>query len=90
MYIGSCSLHVVHERFEKGAKESGWNLGNILHSLWQIFHGNFLLLWQNRCKNFFLKFQTEAPMTPILALSLKDLLFTIMGRFFEKRSFRKN
>ena len=38
MYIGSCSLHVVHERFEKGAKESGWNLGNSLCSLWQIFH----------------------------------------------------
>ena len=35
--IGSCSLHVVHGRFEKGAKESGWNLGNTLCSLWQIF-----------------------------------------------------
>ena len=31
-------MHVVHGRFEKGAKESGWNLGNTLHSLWQIFH----------------------------------------------------
>ena len=36
--IGSCSLHVVHASFEKGAKESGWNLSNTLHSLWQIFH----------------------------------------------------
>ena len=36
--IGSCSLHVVHGSFEKGAKESGWNLGNTLHFLWQIFH----------------------------------------------------
>ena len=36
--IGSCSLHVVHGSFEKGAKESGWNLGNTLCSLWQIFH----------------------------------------------------
>ena len=34
----SCSLHVIHRRFEKGAKESGWNLGNTLCSLWQIFH----------------------------------------------------
>ena len=33
LYIGSCSLHVVHGRFEKGAKESGWNLGNTLRSL---------------------------------------------------------
>ena len=31
-------MHVVHKRFEKGAKESGWNFGNILRSLWQIFH----------------------------------------------------
>ena len=37
-HIGSCSLHVVNERFEKRAKESEWNLGNILRSLWQIFH----------------------------------------------------
>ena len=28
---------------------------------------------------FLLKFQTEAPMTPFLALSLKDLLFANMG-----------
>ena len=31
-------MHVVHGRFEKGAKESGWNLGDTLRSLWQIFH----------------------------------------------------
>ena len=31
-------MHVVHFSFEKRAKESGWNLGNTLHSLWQIFH----------------------------------------------------
>ena len=36
--IGSCSLHVVHGSFEKRAKESGWNLDNTLHSLWQVFH----------------------------------------------------
>ena len=36
--IGSCSLHVVHANFKKGAKESGWNLGNTLHSLWQMFY----------------------------------------------------
>ena len=35
---GSCSLHVVHGSFEKGAKESGWNLGNTLRFLWQILH----------------------------------------------------
>ena len=31
-------MHVVHASFEKGAKESGWNLGNALCSLWQILH----------------------------------------------------
>ena len=31
-------MHVLHESFEKGAKESGWDLGNTLGSLWQIFH----------------------------------------------------
>ena len=31
-------MHVVHASFEKGAKESGWNLGNTLCSLWQILH----------------------------------------------------
>ena len=36
--IGSCSLHVVHGSFKKGAKESGWNLDNTLCSLWQIFN----------------------------------------------------
>ena len=36
--IGSCSLHVVHGSFKKGAKESGWNLGNTLPSLWQFFY----------------------------------------------------
>ena len=35
--IGSCSLHVVQKSFKKGAKESGWNLGNTLHSLWEMF-----------------------------------------------------
>ena len=36
--IGSCSLHVGHGSFQKGAKESGWNLGSTLRPLWQIFH----------------------------------------------------
>ena len=35
--IGSCSLHVVHGSFKKGAKEFGWNFGNTLRSLWQFF-----------------------------------------------------
>ena len=30
-------MHVVRGSFEKKAKESGWNLGNSLPSLWQIF-----------------------------------------------------
>ena len=36
--IGSCSWHVVHESFKKGAKEPRWNLGNTLRSLWQLFY----------------------------------------------------
>ena len=36
--IGSCSLHVVHGSFKKGAKESGCNLDNTLRSLWQFFY----------------------------------------------------
>ena len=32
-------------------------------------------------EEFLLKFQTKAPMTPFLALSLEDLLLAIMGRF---------
>ena len=36
--IVSCGLHVVHGSFQRGAKQSGWNLANILRSLWQVFH----------------------------------------------------
>ena len=36
-----------------------------------------------------LKFQTKAPMTAFLTLSLKDLLLAIMGRFFLKKKFLK-
>ena len=35
-------------------------------------------------QKFLLKFQTKAPMTPFLALSLKDLLLAIMGCFLKK------
>ena len=45
--IGSCSWHVVHESCKKDEKESGWNLGNTLHSLRQIFHDT-----QARKENF--------------------------------------
>ena len=36
--IVSCGLHVVHGSFQRGAKQSGLNLANILRSLWQVFH----------------------------------------------------
>ena len=39
-------------------------------------------------QEFLLKFQTEAPMTPFLVLSLKDLLLATMSFF--KKSFRKS
>ena len=35
-------------------------------------------------QEFLLKFQTDAPMTAFLALSLKDLLLSIMGHFLKK------
>ena len=31
-------MHVVHGSFEKSAKESGLNVDDTLHSLWQNFH----------------------------------------------------
>ena len=40
-------------------------------------------------QEFLLKFQTKAPMTPFLTLSLKDLLLVIMGRF-SKQEVLKN
>ena len=36
--IGSCGLHTVHGRLQKAVHESGWHLGNLLRSVWQIFH----------------------------------------------------
>ena len=40
-------------------------------------------------QGFLLNFQTEAPMTPFLALSLKDFLLAIMGRFLKKEVLEK-
>ena len=31
-------MHVVHGSFQTGAKQSWWDLADILRSLWQIFH----------------------------------------------------
>ena len=40
-------------------------------------------------QEFLLKFQTDAPVTPFLVLSLKDLLLATMGRFFKKEVLEK-
>ena len=40
-------------------------------------------------QDFLLNFQTEAPMTPFLALSLKDLLLAIMDRFLKQEVLEK-
>ena len=40
-------------------------------------------------QEFLSKFQTKAPMTPFLPLSLKDLLLAIMGRFSKKEVLEK-
>ena len=36
--IGSCGIHIVHGGLQKGANESGWKLGHLMRSLWQLFH----------------------------------------------------
>ena len=36
--IGSCGLHIVHGGLQKGVNESGWKLGHLMRSLWQLFH----------------------------------------------------
>ena len=35
--IGSCGLHIVHGGLQKGVNESGWKLGHLMRSLWQLF-----------------------------------------------------
>ena len=35
--IGSYGLHSVHGSLQTGANKTGWNLGNLLRALWQIF-----------------------------------------------------
>ena len=36
--IGSCGLHIVHGGLQNGTNESGWKLGHLMRSLWQLFH----------------------------------------------------
>ena len=36
--IGSCSLHIVHGSFKRGAEKTGWNLKAHLKGLFQILH----------------------------------------------------
>ena len=36
--ISSCGLHIVHGGLQKGVNESGWKLGHLMRSLWQLFH----------------------------------------------------
>ena len=36
--IGSCVHHIVHGGLQKGVNESGWKLGHLMRSLWQLFH----------------------------------------------------
>lgn len=35
--IGSCGLHVIHGAFKTGANASGWNIDQLLRSLWWLF-----------------------------------------------------
>ena len=36
--IGSCGLHIVHGGLQNGVNESGWKLGHLMRSWWQLFH----------------------------------------------------
>ena len=45
--IGSCGLHIVHGGLQKGVNESGWKLGHLMRSLWQLFHDT-----PARCEDF--------------------------------------
>ena len=38
LHIGSCGLHIVHGGLQKDVNESGWKLGHLMRSLWQLFH----------------------------------------------------
>jgi len=35
--IGSCGLHTLHNAFQSGESKSGWDLANILKSLYYLF-----------------------------------------------------
>ena len=50
---------------------------------------NFFVALAKPLKEFLLKFQTDAPMTPFLVLSLKDLLLFITGHFLKKEVLEK-
>ena len=36
--LGSCSLHVIHGAFKRGAQMTGWNIDSFLRSLHYLFH----------------------------------------------------
>lgn len=36
--MGSCSLHVIHGAFKRGAQMTGWNVDSFLRSLHYLFH----------------------------------------------------
>lgn len=36
--LGSCGLHVLHGSFQDGERETGCKVGDVLRSLWQMFH----------------------------------------------------
>ena len=49
----------------------------------------FFVAMAKSLQEFLLKFQTEAPMTSFLALSLKDLLLASMGHFLKREVLEK-
>ena len=40
IYLGSCSLHVVHGAFKTGAQATTWNIDSLLRALHYLFHNS--------------------------------------------------
>ena len=38
LYIGSCSLHIIHGAFKSGAEENHWDIKSIFKTAYTILH----------------------------------------------------
>ena len=81
--IGSCGLHVMYGAFQTGTKTTGWNVDEIVKTMWQD-------LSQFSCKKrsvylyYLFSFQTNNPMLPFLADAIEKILRKILKMFIKK------